>query len=140
LAPVRAFGTIESVASRNTALKYAGQEFFVRRDDSDHGLLKGLLKMHLKANDFRNEIAHGMAFQPHGFGYYLCPASYAIRKRKSRAPYPTEQWGLGADYFYRVREIELFRDHFEEILRAVMSLVLYLNSKYKVVRLGDLHP
>jgi hypothetical protein len=140
LAPVRAFGTIESVASRNTALKYSAQEFFAARDASDARLAKSLLGVHLKANEYRNEVAHGMALQPHGFGYFLCPASYAVRKRKARAPYPTEQWGLGADYFYRVREIEFFSAHFEDIMTSVMSLVLYLNGKYKIISPGHLHP
>lgn len=140
LAPVRAFGTIESVASRNYALRFAALEFFSTRETTDAALAKGLLAVHSKASEFRNQIAHGMAVQPHAHGYFLCPASYATKQRRSRAAYPTELWGLGADYFYRVKEIDLFQDHFNDLLTAVMSLVMYLNEKYSVIEPGEFHP
>ena len=140
LAAVRAFGTIESVASKNYALRYAALEFFVGRDASDAMQTKALLAIHSKASEFRNQIAHGMAVQPHAHGYFLCPASYATKQRKARPAYPTEQWGLGADYFYRVQEIDLFNAHFEDILSAVMSLVMYLNEKYEIIEPGEFHP
>jgi hypothetical protein len=140
LAAVRAFGTIESVASRNYALRFAAAEFFAKRDASDGKLARALLSVHSKASEFRNQIAHGMALQPHAHGYFLCPASYATKQRRARPPYPMEKWGLGADYFYRVREIDAFRDHFDDILASVMSLVIYLNKKYGVVDPGDFHP
>lgn len=140
LAAVRAFGTIESVASKNYALRYAALEFFSTRETSDAALTKTLLGIHLKASEFRNQIAHGMALQPQAYGYFLCPASYATKQRKTRPAYPTEAWGLGADYFYRGLEIDLFGDHFDDILSAVMSLVMYLNEKYSVIELGEFHP
>lgn len=140
LAAVRAFGTIESVASKNYALRYAALEFFATREPDDAALTKALLNVHSKASEYRNEIAHGMAMQPHAHGYFLCPASYATKRRKTRPAYPSELWGLGADYFYWVHEIDLFRDHFEEILSAVMSLVMYLNEKYDVIEPGEFHP
>lgn len=140
LAAVRAFGTIESVASKNYALRYAAQEFFATREESDATLTKELLRIQSKASEFRNQIAHGMALQPHAYGYFLCPASYATKQRKTRPAYPTEQWGLGADYFYRVKEIDLFNAHFEEILSAVMALITYLNEKYGIIESGDFHP
>jgi hypothetical protein len=137
---VRAFGTIESVASRNYALRFAALEFFATREATDAALVKGLLAVHSKASEFRNQIAHGMAVQPHAHGYFLCPASYATKQRRSRAAYPAELWGLGADYFYRVKEIDLFQDHFNDLLAAVMSLVMYLNEKYSVIEPGEFHP
>lgn len=140
LAAVRAFGTVESVASKNYALRYAALEFFSTREATDAALTKALLLVHSTASEFRNQIAHGMALQPHRYGYFLCPASYATKQRKTRPAYPTEEWGLGADYFYRVQEIDLFCRHFEDILSAVMSLVMYLNEKYEVIAPEDFHP
>ncbi|MGH8112274.1 MAG: hypothetical protein ACRD3O_23590 [Terriglobia bacterium] len=140
LAAVRAFGTVESVASKNYALRYAALEFFATRGSSDAALTKDLLRVHSKASEFRSQIAHGMALQPHAHGYFLCPASYATKQRKARRAYPTEQRGLGADYFYRVKEIDMFCAHFEDILSAVMSLTMYLNEKYAVVAPGEFHP
>lgn len=140
LAAVRAYGTIESVASKNYALRFAAMEFFATREPADATLARNLFGIHAKASEFRNQIAHGMALQPHAQGYFLCPASYATKQRRARPPYPTEQWGLGADYFYRVKEIDLFTAHFEEILQGVMSLVMYLNEKYEVIQPGEFHP
>lgn len=138
LAACRAYGTAESVFARYLAQKYAAEEFFLHREESDLRLVLSLLKVYNEAATYRNQIAHGMALQPHAFGYFLCPASYASRRRDT--PYPTQQWGLGASYFYRVLEIDHCRDHFESILKATMSMVLYLNEKYEVLAYGDLHP
>jgi hypothetical protein len=129
LAACRAYGT---------AQKYAAEEFFANRDANDLRLVVSLLKIYNDAAPYRNQIAHGMAVQPHAFGYFLCPASYASRRRDT--PYPTQLWGLGASYFYRVAEIDHCRDHFENILKAAMSMVLYLNEKYQILEYGDLHP
>ena len=138
LAACRAYGTAESVFARYLAQKYAAEEFFANRDANDLRLMVSLLKIYNDAAPYRNQIAHGMAVQPHAFGYFLCPASYASRRRDT--PYPTQPWGLGASYFYRVAEIDHCRNHFENILKAAMSLVLYLNEKYQVLDYGDLHP
>lgn len=138
LAACRAYGTAESVFARYLAQKYAAEEFFSNRDANDLRLVVSLLKIYNDAAQYRNQIAHGMAVQPHAFGYFLCPASYASRRRDT--PYPTQLWGLGASYFYRVAEIDHCRDHFENILKAAMSMVLYLNDKYRVFDYGDLHP
>lgn len=138
LAACRAYGTAETVFARYLAQKYAAEEFFVSRDESDLRLVLSLLKIYNDAAPYRNQIAHGMALQPHAFGYFLCPASYASRRRET--PYPTQLWGLGASYFYRVAEIDHCRDHFNDILKATMSLVLYLNDKYRVLEYGQLHP
>ena len=138
LAACRAYGTAESVFARYLAQKYAAEEFFANRDGSDRDLVMTLLKTYNDAASYRNQIAHGMAVQPRAFGYFLCPASYASRRRATA--YPTQRWGLGASYFYRVAEIDHCRDRFESILKATMSLVLYLNEKYQVLEYGDLHP
>ena len=138
LAACRAYGTTESVFARYLALKYAAGEFFANRDENDLRLVASLLKIYNDAAPYRNQIAHGMAVQPHGWGYFLCPPSYASRRRDT--PYPNQLWGLGAKYFYRVAEIDHCRDHFENILKATMSMVLYLNDKYQVLDLGELHP
>jgi hypothetical protein len=138
LAACRAYGTAESVFARFLAQKYAAEEFFENRDTDDLRLVVSLLKTYNDAATYRNQIAHGMAVQPHGFGYFLCPASYASRRRDT--PYQAQLWGLGASYFYRTAEIDHCRDHFEDILKAAMSLVLYLNDKYQVLDPRDLHP
>ena len=113
-------------------------EFFANRDKNDLRLVTSLLKIYSDAAPYRNQITHGMAVQPHGFGYFLCPASHASRRRDT--PYPRQLWGFGASYFYRVAEIDHCRDHFENILKAAMSMVMYLNDKYQVLDPGDLHP
>lgn len=138
LAACRAYGTAESVFSRFLAQKYAAEEFFTNRDTDDLRLVISLLKIYNDAAQYRNQIAHGMAVQPHDFGYFLCPASYATRRRDT--PYPSQQWGFGASYFYRVTEIDHCCKHFENILKAAMSMVMYLNDKYKVIEYGDFHP
>ncbi len=138
LAACRAYGTTESVFARYLALKYAAEEFFANRDEDDLRLVVLLLKIYNDAAPYRNQIAHGMAVQQHGFGYFLCPPSYASRRRDT--PYPNQLWGLGASYFYRVVEIDHCRNHFENILNSVMSMVLFLNDKYQVLDYGDLHP
>jgi hypothetical protein len=138
LAACRAYGTLESVFARYLAQRYAAEEFFASRVASDPGPVLSLLKVYNEAAPYRNQIAHGMAVQPHAFGYFLCPPSYASRRRET--PYPTQLWGLGASYFYRVAEIDHCRTHFEEILKAAMSMVMYLNEKYRVLASEDFHP
>jgi hypothetical protein len=138
LAAPRAYGTLDSTFARQLALKYAAEEFFAQRDAEDLSLVQSLLKIYSKAAEHRNQIAHGMAMQPHAFGYFLCPPSYSSRRRET--PYPTQQWGFGAKYFYRVSEIDSIRDHFEQILGSCMSMVLFLNEKYSVLPPGEFHP
>lgn len=73
LAACRAYGTLESVYARHLALKYAAREFFVSRDTADLTLALPLIKVYEKAGQYRNQIAHGMAIQPHAHGYFLAP-------------------------------------------------------------------
>ena len=138
LATCRAYGTLDSIFAKNNALKYAGKEFFLSRDKDDFTKLNELLKVYIKAGEYRNKIAHGMAVQPHAYGYFLCPPSHASRRRET--PYPKEKWGLGADYFYRVKEINHICLRFEQILKSTMTLVIYLNEKYSILKDADFHP
>lgn len=138
LAACRSYGTIESVFGRHLALKYAAEEFFLLRDKADLKLVNSLIKIYNEASTYRNQIAHGMAMQPHLHGYFLCPASYSARRRKT--PYATTLWGFGASYFYRAAEIGHCKTHFTNILNSTMSLVMYLNEKYKVLEGYDFHP
>lgn len=137
-AACRAYGTLDSVFSRHLALKYAGEEFFRSRDKEDRSLLNELIKIYNKTGPYRNQVAHGMAVQPHAHGYFLCPPSYASRRRET--PIPTEKWALGADYFFRVKEIDHIGLRFEQILSATMSLVMYLNEKYSILEGAEFHP
>ena len=138
LAACRAYGTIDSVFGRHLALKYAADEFFHTRELSDCKLTHSLVATYNETGQYRNEIAHGMAVYPHGFGYFVCAPSYSSRRRSTARP--SEKWGLGSKYFYRVAEIDLFRERFEHILRAIISMTHYLNDKYTVLNPGDLHP
>lgn len=137
-AACRAYGTLDSVFSRHLTLKYAGEEFFRSRDKEDHSHLKELTKIYNNTGSYRNKVAHGMAVQPHAHGYFLCPPSYASRRRKT--PIPTKEWALGADYFFRVKEIDHIGLRFEQILSSTMSLVMYLNEKYSVLEGPEFHP
>lgn len=138
LASCRSYGTIESVFGRHLALKYAAEEFFIRREEADLKAVLGLLKIYNDASTYRNQIAHGMAMQPHAFGYFLCPASYSSRRRET--PRPEAMWGFGASYFYRVREIDSCTSHFLSILNSAMALAMELNAKYQVLDPGAFHP
>ena len=138
LASCRSYGTIESVFGRHLALKYAAEEFFLQRDQPDLKSVLALIKTYNEASTYRNQIAHGMAVQPHAFGYFLCPASYSSRKRET--PRPDVMWGFGASYFFRVREIDSCEDHFTSILNGAMSLAMELNAKYMILEPGDFHP
>ena len=108
------------------------------RDEEDLFHLKKLINIYNNTGQYRNQIAHGMAVQPHAHGYFLCPPSYASRRRET--PNPKERWAVGADYFYRVKEIDHFRLRFEQILKSTMTLVMYLNGKYSVLEGWEFHP
>ena len=137
-AACRAYGTLDSVFARHLAIRYAAEEFFMSRDGKDFTHLKKLIRDYNNAGQYRNQIAHGMAVQPHAHGYFLCPPSYASRRRVM--PRPKERWALGADYFYRVKEIDYIRLRFDQILKSTMTLVMYLNEKYSVLEGHEFHP
>ncbi len=137
-AACRAYGTLDSVFSRHLAIRYAAEEFFMSRDEKDFANLKKLINVYSNTGQYRNQIAHGMAVQPHAHGYFLCPPSYASRRREP--PRPKERWALGADYFYRVKKIDYIGVRFDQILKSTMTLVMYLNVKYSVLEGGEFHP
>jgi hypothetical protein len=137
-APCRAYGTIESVFGRHLALKYAAEEFFLNRDKVELKIVLDLIKVYNEASTYRNQIAHGMAMQPHMHGYFLSPASYSSRRRET--PRPDVMWGFGASYFYRVKEIDHCSQHFTNILNGAMTLAMELNSKYDILEPGEFHP
>ena len=138
LASCRSYGTIESVFGRHLALKYAAEEFFMQRDHTNLKTVLALVKIYNEASTYRNQIAHGMAMQPHSFGYFLCPASYSSRRRET--PRPAVMWGFGASYFYRVSEIDNCAGHFTSILNGAITLAMELNAKYKILAPGAFHP
>jgi hypothetical protein len=137
-AACRAYGTLDSVFARHLAIRYAAEEFFISRDERDFLDLKKHINVYNNTGQYRNQIAHGMAVQPHAHGYFLCPPSYASRRRQT--PRPKERWALGADYFYRVKEIDHISLRFEQILKSTMTLVIYLNEKYSVLEGWEFHP
>jgi hypothetical protein len=132
------YGTLGTVWAKCLAIRGAAKEFFISRDEKNFTLLKELIKAYEKAGVYRNQIAHGMAFQPHAHGYFLCPPSYSSRYRVT--PRPKERWALGANYFYRVKEIDHIRLRFDQILKSTMTLVMYLNEKYSVLEGQEFHP
>jgi hypothetical protein len=114
------------------------EQFFSRRDTDDLVVTRILLSYFKLAVVFRHRIAHGVAVQPHEFGYFLCPPSFS--KDREEAPDPRVEWGYGAQYFYRVLEIDQCRSRFGELMGASMSLALYLNEKYAIIDPRDFHP
>jgi hypothetical protein len=137
-AACRAYGSMVSASGRAEALKMASAEFFLNRDAADESQVIVLIKAYINASSYRNNIAHGMAVQPHAHGYWLCAPSYASRKR-DRAD-PRSQWGLGSHYFYKVSHIDHCRDRFSAILEEAMRLALSLNDKYEILEPGQFHP
>ena len=136
-AACRAYGTIRGVPARGDALEAAAEVFF-HRDRSELKEVTDLIRAYVKAGSYRNNIAHGIAVQPHSPGYFLCPPSYA--KKKMDHPDPRKQWGLGAHYFYKAKQIDDCRDRFLAILKEAMRLAMSLNDKYKVLKPAEFHP
>jgi hypothetical protein len=91
-----------------------------------------------KALEYRNRIAHGMVVQAHAFGCFVCPTPDT--SKKFATPYPSELWGMNAGYLYTVNDVASITQRFEDILHAIMALLIYLIGKYKVIELTDLHP
>jgi hypothetical protein len=131
-------GTVESAAGRYYAVRFAAQEFFATRDSADLEITEDLLREFNKALEYRNRIAHGMVVQPHAFVYFVCPTPDT--SKKFATPYPGELWGMNAGYFYTVDDVASITRRFEDILQAIMALLIYLIGKYNVIELADLHP
>lgn len=144
-AACRAYGTIESSFSKAEMLRAAGEAFFAKRnpDSENQSAIKGLLSAYKDAQQYRNNIAHGMAV---GFrlengefsGYFLCPPSYASKKVERIDPY--EVYLLGAKYWYNTADLDHYANRFQELLSETMTIIQRVNGKYSVLRNDQLHP
>src|ERR1700676_4505667 len=110
-AACRAYGTVTAASGRLAMLRAAKEVFFASRDPFDgqnDAEMEVLFSAFEKAQQFRNNIAHGISV---GFrlsdgslsGYFLSPPSYATKKVEKISP--NEVYLLGASYFYNVADI-----------------------------------
>jgi hypothetical protein len=80
----RVYGEVEQSAGRRTALRTAGEIFFVRHANLERTQLGRLLTAFERAASRRDDIAHGKAlsFTVNGtdMGYFLVPAGYNLRR------------------------------------------------------------
>jgi hypothetical protein len=138
-AAARAYGMLESSFSKAQFLRAATDSFFRDRnaDDSDlHGELRALLSAYQKAQEFRNNIAHGMAVQ-FGLqdgtlsGYFLLPPVYATKKVVK--PKSSGIWVLNAAYWCKADDIMFYAERFVALLAETMRLIQDVNKKYKVL-------
>jgi hypothetical protein len=138
-ASARAYGMLESSFSRSQLLRAATDSFFRDRNagDSDlHKELKALLAAYQKAQEFRNNIAHGMVLQFYLADrtlsrYFLCPPVYATKKVVK--PKSSGMWVLDADYWYRAEDVTYYANRFTAMLAETMRLIQDVNKKYKVL-------
>ncbi len=138
-AAARAYGMLESSFSKAQLLRAATDSFFRDRnaEDSDlHGELRALLSAYQKAQEFRNNIAHGMAVQfgvQDGTlsGYFLLPPVYATKKVVK--PKSSGIWVLDAAYWYKADDIMYYAERFVALLAETMRLIQDANKKYKVL-------
>jgi hypothetical protein len=145
-AAARAYGTIESSFSKSNLLRAAMEVFFASRDAIDSELYKdskSLLSAYQKGQEYRNNIAHGIAVGfrlkdgPHS-GYFLCPPSYATKKVAKINP--REIYLLGASYWYKADDILHYSNRYTEILAETMRLIQDVNQKYRVLKNEQFHP
>jgi hypothetical protein len=145
----RAYGTVTSASGRVAMLRAAEEVFFGTREPFDAAYdaeMKALFSACEKAQEFRNNIAHGKAMQftvrekgavyGTGSGYFLCPPPYAKKKVEVIAPAPQEQYLLGASYFYTVADINYYRDRFIQLRHEAYRLAIEIDEKYKII--GDI--
>jgi hypothetical protein len=150
----RAFGTVDSASGHVAMLRAAEEVFFGTREPLDakdaeyHAEMKALFSASEKAQEFRNNIAHGMASQcrigdnAQGFGflsgYFLCPPPYSMKKVAMVAP--KEQYLLEAKYFYSVADINHYRDRFTQLVHEAYRLASEINGKYKILEIKQIIP
>ncbi len=84
-----------------------------------------------KAQEIRNNIAHGMAtgffWALGGLGYFLCPQTGTTKKiKRGNQPYFEK-----VAYFYDVEDIEQCAQRFTDMLAETMHLIQSLNKKYR---------
>jgi hypothetical protein len=137
-AACRAYGTIMGPKSRADAIDAAAEVFFENRDQIDLDAVYDITTAYSRASTYRNHVAHGVAVQPHAHGYFLCPPSYA--KKKFAIPDPAGKWALGAEYFYRVADIDNCKNRFGIIRDEIMQTLVRLNEKYRVLEFHRFHP
>jgi hypothetical protein len=138
-AAARAYGTLESSYAKAGLLRAATEVFFDDRTatDSDfHKDMKSLFVAYEKAQQFRNNIAHGMAvalfLENHSHsGYFLCPPVYATKKVSKLNP--GEVYLLRASYWYKAEDILHYANRFTEMLAEAMRLINGVNKKYRVL-------
>jgi hypothetical protein len=131
---------LESSFSKAQLLRAATDSFFRDRNayDSDlHRELKVLLAAYQKAQEFRNNIAHGMVLQFYLSDktlsrYFLCPPVYATKKVMK--PKPSHMWVLDANYWYKAEDITYYADRFTAMLAETMRLIQTVNEEYVVLK------
>jgi hypothetical protein len=142
LAACRAYGTVESCYSKAQMLRAAATVFFDARlpfDESHEREIRALIGAYEKAQEFRNNIAHGMAvgyqIARNRVGYFLCPQSGATKKitRGNKSHFEK------IAYFYDVPEIEYCGERFTALLGETMRLILSINGKYAVLANEQFH-
>lgn len=139
-AAARAYGMLESSYSKSQLLRAAVDAFFNERKETDsdlHRELKALFNAYQKAQEFRNNIAHGMVIQ-FGLpdrtysGYFLCPPVYATKKVVK--PKSSGIWFLDASYWYKADDVMYCGQYFVSMLAETMRLIQAVNQKYNVLR------
>jgi hypothetical protein len=145
IAACRAYGVVDSCHLKSQMLRTAAIVFFERHkpfDDKHDDLIKGLITAYERAQQARNNIAHGMVtgylFVGGGsaVGYFLCPHSGTTKKRKiGDGPYFEK-----IDYFYDVSDIQHCFSRFNSLLSETMKLIQSINDKYAVLENWQFHP
>jgi hypothetical protein len=136
LAACRAYGTIESCFLKSQMLRSAAEVFFDMRQpfDEEHSkAIKELFAAYEKAQELRNNVAHGMVVGyltgKNRTGYFLCPQSGATKKITRRnKPYLEK-----IAYFYDATEVNKCAERFTALLDETMRLIQSINKKYAVL-------
>jgi hypothetical protein len=137
-AAARAYGTVESSYSKEQLLRGANDAFFHDRNATESELysdLKSLFTAYNKAQQFRNNIAHGMTvqwvLQDRSYsGYFLCPPVYATKKTKKKGGH----WPVDATYWYKTEDVRHYAARFTELLAETMRLIQAVNGQYRVLK------
>jgi hypothetical protein len=145
-AACRAYGVLDSPFTKAAMLHAATEVFFANRNALESAYrsdLKTLYSAYGKAQQFRNNIAHGIGvgyFLKEGghSGYFLSPPSYSTRKVAKIDP--NEVYLLGASYWYKANDIDHYAKRFTDMLAEVMRLIAAINNHYHVLKDSQLHP
>ena len=145
-AACRAYGVVESSFTKEGMLQAATKAFFARREALDcghHKDMKALFSAYHSSQQYRNNIAHGMAVSFHLTdrtlsGYFLCPPSYASKKLDQIKP--DGVYLLGAAYWYNGEDICHYANRFTDLLSETMRLIQDVNRKYAVLKDEQFHP